>query len=172
MCTDFYIPFWQPQLQLAEAPGDPGIESLSAAWRSSARSIPARSLGSSFRAPWSPDFRMEFTMGVKVPAKVRVETAEMGRFRGRGRREERYCSKARRHQNLGRGDVAMKSQSLLGARALRVQDSSFPPWTAAPAKLLCTWGFPDKNSGVGCHFLLQGIFPTKGLNSRLLGLLK
>ena len=23
-------------------------------------------------------------------------------------------------------------------------------------------GFPDKNTGVGCHFLLQGIFPTQG----------
>ena len=28
--------------------------------------------------------------------------------------------------------------------------------------------FPDKNAGVGCHFLLQGIFPTKGSNLRLL----
>ena len=25
-------------------------------------------------------------------------------------------------------------------------------------------GFPDKNTGVGCHFLLQGIFPTQGFN--------
>ena len=24
-----------------------------------------------------------------------------------------------------------------------------------------TWNFPDKNTGVGCHFLLQGIFPTR-----------
>ena len=24
--------------------------------------------------------------------------------------------------------------------------------------------FPGKNTGVGCHFLLQGIFPTQGLN--------
>ena len=28
--------------------------------------------------------------------------------------------------------------------------------------------FPDKNTGVGCHFLLQGIFPTQGSNSCLL----
>ena len=27
---------------------------------------------------------------------------------------------------------------------------------------------PDKNTGVGCHVLLQGIFPTQGLNSDLL----
>ena len=30
--------------------------------------------------------------------------------------------------------------------------------------LLCPWVFPGKNTGVGCHFLLQEIFPTQGLN--------
>ena len=30
---------------------------------------------------------------------------------------------------------------------------------------------PRKNSGVGCHFLLQGIFPTQGLSPLLLRLL-
>ena len=29
-------------------------------------------------------------------------------------------------------------------------------------------GFPGKNSRVGCHFLLQGIFPIRGWNSELL----
>ena len=28
--------------------------------------------------------------------------------------------------------------------------------------------FPGRNTGVGCHFLLQGIFPTQGLNMSLL----
>ena len=28
--------------------------------------------------------------------------------------------------------------------------------------------FPGKNTGVGCHFLLQEIFPTQGLNQALL----
>ena len=28
--------------------------------------------------------------------------------------------------------------------------------------------FPGKDTGVGCHFLLQGIFPTQGLNPGLL----
>ena len=27
-------------------------------------------------------------------------------------------------------------------------------------RLLCQWDFPCKNTGVGCHFLLQGIFLT------------
>ena len=37
-----------------------------------------------------------------------------------------------------------------------------------PARLLCPWDFPGKNTGVGCHSLLQGIFPTQGSNLRLL----
>ena len=37
-----------------------------------------------------------------------------------------------------------------------------------PARLLCPWAFPGKNTGVGCQSLLQGIFPTQGLNPGLL----
>ena len=33
------------------------------------------------------------------------------------------------------------------------------------ARLLCPWYFPSKNTGVGCHSLLQGIFLTQGSNS-------
>ena len=37
-----------------------------------------------------------------------------------------------------------------------------------PTRLLCPWDSPGKNTGVGCHALLQGIFPTQGSNLRLL----
>ena len=40
-----------------------------------------------------------------------------------------------------------------------------------PTRLLCLWDSPGKNTGVGCHALLQGIFPTQGLNPHLLCLL-
>ena len=33
-----------------------------------------------------------------------------------------------------------------------------------PARLLCPWDFSSQNTGVGCHFLLQGIFLTQGSN--------
>ena len=36
---------------------------------------------------------------------------------------------------------------------------------------LCPWNFWSKNTGIGCHFLLQGIFPTQGLNLWFLCLL-
>ena len=45
------------------------------------------------------------------------------------------------------------------------------PYGLSPTRLLCPWGSPGKNTGVGCHFLLQGIFLTQGSSSRLLHLL-
>ena len=43
---------------------------------------------------------------------------------------------------------------------------SFPTicnqWAVACTKLLCPWNSPGKNTGVGCQFLLQGIFTTQG----------
>ena len=41
------------------------------------------------------------------------------------------------------------------------------PWTVANQASLTT-GFPRQNTGVSCHFLLQGIFPTQGLNPSVL----
>ena len=38
----------------------------------------------------------------------------------------------------------------------------------SPTRLLCPWNFPGKNTAVGCHFLLQGIFLIQGWNPRLL----
>ena len=42
------------------------------------------------------------------------------------------------------------------------------PW---PARLLCTWDSPGKNTGVGCHAFLQGTFLTQRSNPCLLHLL-
>ena len=52
-----------------------------------------------------------------------------------------------------------------------VMSDSLWPHKLQPARLLWTWDFPGKNTRVGCHFLLQGIFPTQGLNPCLLHLL-
>ena len=38
------------------------------------------------------------------------------------------------------------------------------PHGRQPARLLRPWNSPGKNTGVGCHFLLQGIFSTQGSN--------
>ena len=48
-----------------------------------------------------------------------------------------------------------------------VVSDSAASWTV-PARLIHPWDFPAKSTGVGCHFLLQGIFLTQGSNLGLL----
>ena len=48
-----------------------------------------------------------------------------------------------------------------------VVSDSLRPHGLQPPRLLHPWDFPGKSTGVGCHCLLQGIFPTTGLNPGL-----
>ena len=63
----------------------------------------------------------------------------------------------------------------------------YPPWTSCVCVLTCVqlfvnpwtvahqvppWNSPGENTGVGCHFLLQAIFLTQGLNPSLLSPIK
>ena len=41
-----------------------------------------------------------------------------------------------------------------------------------PASLLCPWDSSGKNTGVDCHAVLQGIFPTQESNLHLVRLLR
>ena len=49
-----------------------------------------------------------------------------------------------------------------------VMFDSFCSHGLQPARLLCSWNPPGKNTGVCCHSLLQGIFLTQGQNLGLL----
>ena len=50
-----------------------------------------------------------------------------------------------------------------------VLSDSWQHYGLQPTRLLCPLDSPGKNTGVGCHaLLLQGIFPTQGLNLHLL----
>ena len=49
-----------------------------------------------------------------------------------------------------------------------LSDSFVTPGTVAcqsteGCRLLCPWDSPDKNTGMGCHFLFQDIFPNPGI---------
>ena len=46
--------------------------------------------------------------------------------------------------------------------------NSLQPHGLKPTRLPCPWNSPGKNTGVGSHSLLQGIFLTQGLNLGLL----
>ena len=48
-----------------------------------------------------------------------------------------------------------------------VVSHSLQPYELQPTRLRCLWDCPGKNTGVGCHFLLQRIFLTQGSNLHL-----
>ena len=52
-----------------------------------------------------------------------------------------------------------------------VVSNSLWSYRLQPTRLLCPWEFQGKNTGVGCHTLLQGIFLTQGSNWHFLPLL-
>ena len=45
--------------------------------------------------------------------------------------------------------------------------NSLWPHGLQATRLLCPWDSPCRNTGVGCHALLQGFFPTQGSNPGL-----
>ena len=65
----------------------------------------------------------------------------------------------------GRWERVLTRPAVQCAQARSVMSSW--PHGLQPARLLCPWGFPGKNTGGGCHFLVQGIFTTQGSNLHL-----
>ena len=53
-------------------------------------------------------------------------------------------------------------------RECATSSCSVVPDSVLPSRLFCPWNSPGKNTGVGCHSLLQGIVPIQGLNLDLL----
>ena len=49
-----------------------------------------------------------------------------------------------------------------------VMSDFWQPRGLQPARLPCPWDSPGKNTGVDCHFLLQGIFLAQGSKPGLL----
>ena len=49
-----------------------------------------------------------------------------------------------------------------------IMSDSLQPYGLQPARLLCAWGSLGKNTRVGSHALLQGIFLTQEMNWGLL----
>ena len=68
-------------------------------------------------------------------------------------------------QSYGEGCVCVCVCVCARVHTCSILPNSVTLWTAA---VLCPWDFLGKKTGVGCHFLLQEIFPTQGLNLRLL----
>ena len=63
-------------------------------------------------------------------------------------------------KSLHKGQKYLEGESV----SCPVIPNSLGPHELQPARFLCSGNSPDKNIGVGCHSLLQGIFSTQGLN--------
>ena len=67
----------------------------------------------------------------------------------------------------GLGEVGERSLKQGALLSYSVVSDSLQPRGLQSARLLCPWDSPGKNTGVGCHALLQGIFPIQGSNPDL-----
>ena len=68
--------------------------------------------------------------------------------------------------------VALAKIFILGAKSLQSCPTLWDPMDCNPPGSSVHGIRPGKNTEVGCHFLLQGIFPTQGSNLSLLWLLE
>ena len=72
-----------------------------------------------------------------------------------------------RGRNNGCADLWSGGRSVSGCLlpypvcACSVASNSLRPHGLQPAKLLCPWDSPGKQTGAGCRLLLQGTFPTQ-----------
>ena len=97
------------------------------------------------QTPWSMEFsRQEYWSGLPLPSPGGSSQ------RGDLSRISWVCSS-------GRGVLDHCACSVASFSA----SGSLWPYGLYPARLLCPWDSSGKNSGVGCHFLLQGIFATQ-----------
>ena len=93
------------------------------------------------------------------------------RFNGENSLSNKQCRAARHAHTQERGrrpsshQAQHRSQDESGNCALRVQSR---PTLCSPARLLRPWDSLGEKTGVGCHALLQGIFPTQRSNPGLL----
>ena len=75
------------------------------------------------------------------------------------------CSQGQAAQASPRGTPLVSQDVLMYCE---VMSHSLRPCGLHPPRLLCPWDSPGKNIEVGCHCLLQGVFPTRGSNPLLL----
>ena len=78
------------------------------------------------------------------------------------------CGPSTTSEGWALGTKERKKRKKEGKGSHSVLSNSLRPHGLEPTRVLCPWDFPGKNTGAGCHFLLQGIFPIQGSNLGLL----
>ena len=77
------------------------------------------------------------------------------------------CSSSDASQKIHTQQVGVFLSMCLATANLLQSCPTVQPYGLHPARLLCPWDSPGKNTGVGCHALLHGIFPTRESNPGL-----
>ena len=75
----------------------------------------------------------------------------------------KQCPKKKNPLQYGHRTSSLKVTSVVS--------DSLQPYGPQPARLLCPWDSPGKNTGMGGHAILQGIFLTQGSNQYFLSLM-
>ena len=111
-------------------------------------------------------------IGTGLPGRWWWQCSQFLDFPAGGRQEAKICLQGAYLRidltsELGHsGEIAARVAALEVLGHSMVSDSLWP-WTVAHHTPL-SMDFPGKNTEVGCHFLLWGIFPTQGSNLCLL----
>ena len=81
---------------------------------------------------------------------------------------EIWCLNQMHGKNESRDQMCVSYLCVRACSTSSVMSNSLKPYGLQPTRLLCPWNSPGKDTRVGSHSLLQGIFPTQGSNLGLL----
>ena len=85
-----------------------------------------------------------------------------------GRTEGKSSAMGRINVTCSKASLKYRTRNEVVFVSCSVVPDALQPHGLHPTRLLCPWDFPGKDTGVGCHFLLQRILPTQGSNLDLL----
>ena len=85
-----------------------------------------------------------------------------------GRTEGKSSAMGRINVTCSKASLKYRTRNEVVFVSCSIVPDALQPHGLHPTRLLCPWDFPGKDTGVVCHVLLQGIFPTQGSNLGLL----
>ena len=120
----------------------------------------------SFANPWSVALQAPLSMG--FPRQEYWNGWPFFFFRGSSRPMGKNCDfyvsyTAGDSLPLNHPGSPLRPMQVSESGSRSVASNSSWPQGLEPANLLCPWNSPGKNTGVDCHFLLQGLFPGPGV---------
>ena len=105
-------------------------------------------------------YLLESFMKVNLTLEERQREVRGGREREKKRRQRLRRKKRNRKRREGEGWKEGSQEQCVHAKSLQSCLTLYD-YGLQSARLLCPWNSPSKNTRVGCHALLQGIFPTQ-----------